>query len=134
MYRISCPWCGDREQWEFKAAGEGHIRRPTNPSALSDAEWADYVFMRKNPRGVHFERWVHAHGCRRWFHLARDTATDAILKAYGATEAPPQFGDNNPPALDVGYAEAAAVDAALIDSGAEDESQEQVRFQEGGLR
>ena len=27
------------------------------------------------------ERWYHAHGCRRWFTLSRDTATDAVLSA-----------------------------------------------------
>ena len=29
--------------------------------------------MRSNPKGVHFERWRHVHGCGRWFNLARDT-------------------------------------------------------------
>lgn len=128
MFRISCPWCGEREQSEFKAAGEGHIRRPEDPAALTDAQWADYVFMRKNPRGVHFERWVHVHGCRRWFHLARDTASDTTLKAYGATEAPPQFGDNHPPAAEV--AEAYPVEIAAND-GASDED---ALLREGGSR
>ena len=25
------------------------------------------LFMRKNIKGVQFERWNHAHGCRKWF-------------------------------------------------------------------
>ncbi len=25
------------------------------------------------------ERWYHVHGCRRWFHLVRDTATNELL-------------------------------------------------------
>ncbi|MEQ8966531.1 MAG: sarcosine oxidase subunit delta [Azospirillaceae bacterium] len=82
MFLIDCPWCGERDQSEFKCGGEAHIRRPAAPAALSDAEWADYVFFRTNPKGIHFERWAHVHGCRRWFNVARDTANDVILLVY----------------------------------------------------
>ncbi len=30
-------------------------------------EFEDYLFMRENPKGVHFERWRHAYGCGKWF-------------------------------------------------------------------
>lgn len=85
MFLIDCPYCGTRPQSEFTARGEAHIARPADPSAASDAEWTDYLFARSNPKGLHFERWVHSHGCRRWFNIARDTATDAILACYPAT-------------------------------------------------
>ena len=49
--------------------------RPLQPETLSDREWGDYLFMRKNPRGVHHEQWHHAHGCRRWFKAQRDTVS-----------------------------------------------------------
>jgi heterotetrameric sarcosine oxidase delta subunit len=45
--------------------------------------------MRKNPKGLHNERWFHAHGCRRWFHVVRSTVSHEILKVYGITEPPP---------------------------------------------
>ena len=48
---------------------------PDDPDALSDVEWADYLFMRDNPRGPFAERWFHTAGCRRWFNAIRDTAT-----------------------------------------------------------
>ncbi len=51
MFQIDCPWCGLREIQEFSCGGEGHIVRPKMPSSVSDDEWADYVFMRKTPRG-----------------------------------------------------------------------------------
>ena len=51
MLQIDCPWCGPRDESEFAYGGEAHIKRPANPDALSDAEWADYLFMRANPRG-----------------------------------------------------------------------------------
>ena len=48
MFLINCPFCGVREQSEFKAGGEAHIVRPKQPTELSDDEWAEYLFMRKN--------------------------------------------------------------------------------------
>ena len=73
MLLIPCPWCGERDETEFRCGGEAHIARPEQPAALSDDQWADYLFMRSNPKGVHFERWRHVHGCGRWFNVARDT-------------------------------------------------------------
>jgi heterotetrameric sarcosine oxidase delta subunit len=45
--------------------------------------------MRKNPKGVHFERWNHARGCRRWFNAARHTVTHEIIATYKMGEPPP---------------------------------------------
>ena len=47
MFLIHCPYCGEREQSEFKAGGEAHIVRPKQPTELSDDQWAEYLFMRK---------------------------------------------------------------------------------------
>ena len=94
MLIIPCPWCGPRAQTEFTCGGEGHIVRP-DPDTASDAEWGDYLFMRDNPKGVHLERWFHAHGCRKWFHVARSTVTHEVLKVYGITEPRPTLdGDD----------------------------------------
>ncbi|HJU23323.1 MAG TPA: sarcosine oxidase subunit delta [Casimicrobiaceae bacterium] len=89
MLLISCPWCGPREQSEFAYGGEGGIARPRDPEASSDAEWADYLFMRTNPRGRHVEQWMHADGCRRWFNVVRDTVTYRIERTYAPGDAPP---------------------------------------------
>jgi heterotetrameric sarcosine oxidase delta subunit len=90
MLMISCPWCGDREEHEFHCGGEAHIARPLETEHLSDAEWGDYVFMRQNPKGLHFERWEHSHGCRRWFNVARDTVTHEIKAIYRMGETRPE--------------------------------------------
>ena len=82
MLLIHCPWCGPRDEIEFSCGGEAHRARPSDPSTLGDAEWAEFLFMRSNPKGGHKERWVHTHGCRRWFNLERDTVTYRILKVY----------------------------------------------------
>jgi len=89
MLLIPCPWCGPRDEIEFKYGGEAHIVRPSDPAALTDAEWADYLFMRKNSRGLHLERWMHGAGCRRWFNVARDTATNRVVGSYRMGEKPP---------------------------------------------
>jgi heterotetrameric sarcosine oxidase delta subunit len=87
MLRIDCPWCSPRAELEFQWAGDAHVTRP-EPSA-SDAEWARYLFQRRNPKGVALERWRHTFGCRQWFNLARDTVSHEILAVYRLGEAPP---------------------------------------------
>jgi len=82
MLLIPCPHCGERAEVEFSYGGEAHIARPADPAALDDAAWGEYLFLRDNPKGVMAERWVHAHGCRRWFNLLRDTLTYEILGSY----------------------------------------------------
>ncbi len=85
MLRLHCPWCGPRPETEFHAGGEAHVRRP-DPAAASDAEWADTLFHRLNPRGRYAERWVHVHGCGRWFNAERDTVTDRFHRFYRLDE------------------------------------------------
>ena len=92
MLIITCPWCGPRDQTEFAYGGEAHIARPADPAALDDAQWADYLFLRSNPRGRHHEQWGHAFGCRRWFNVERDTVTYRIKCVYKPGEAPPEAG------------------------------------------
>ncbi len=87
MQQFPCPWCGPRADSEFQYTGDAGVLRPARTA--SDAEWAQYLFMRKNPKGVHFERWVHRLGCRRWFNMARHTVTHDILAVYKMGEAPP---------------------------------------------
>lgn len=79
MLLLSCPWCGERDESEFTCGGEANIGRPKTPDSLSDAEWGDYLFMRKNSKGPHWEMWVHAYGCRRWFNVERDTVSYTIV-------------------------------------------------------
>ncbi len=96
MLLINCPYCGEREQEEFSCGGEAHIERPKNPPELSDDQWADYLFLRQNIKGLQFERWNHSFGCRQWFNVARNTATDEILAVYNMGEKPPKLKSNDP--------------------------------------
>ena len=88
MMKIKCPYCGERDETEFSYGGEAHRARPEDPQSLDDAAWADFLFNRKNTKGLFRERWNHAHGCRRWFNLVRDTATHEIVGSYNMGEKP----------------------------------------------
>lgn len=89
MQLIPCPWCGPRDENEFRYGGQAHISYPADPAALSDEEWADFVFFRDNPKGPFAERWVHTAGCRRWFNAIRDTSTHRLLAVYRLDEPKP---------------------------------------------
>jgi heterotetrameric sarcosine oxidase delta subunit len=75
MLLIPCPWCGPRNETEFHYGGQAGIAYPDDPHALGDAEWAEYLFVRDNPKGWFTERWAHTAGCRRWFDIQRHTVT-----------------------------------------------------------
>jgi heterotetrameric sarcosine oxidase delta subunit len=86
---IVCPWCGPRDEVEFRYGGQAGLTYPPDPEALSDEEWADYLFMRDNPKGPFHERWFHTAGCRRWFSAARDTGSHRFIGTYAIGEEPP---------------------------------------------
>ena len=89
MLLIHCPRCGPRDEIEFRYGSQAHVAYPADPEALSNEEWADFLFMRDNPRGPFRERWYHVHGCRRWFNAVRDTVTDKFVMTYKAGEPKP---------------------------------------------
>ena len=92
MLLIHCPYCEQtRPEIEFRYGGEAHIARPADPFALSDAEWADYLYMRSNSKGLHIERWRHIHGCARFFNAVRSTTSDTILLTYKSGEPKPDL-------------------------------------------
>ena len=89
MLSIPCPWCGPRDELEFRYGGQAHVSYPPDADALSDEEWAEYLFMRDNPMGWWSERWFHTAGCRRWFNAVRNTATYEVRGTYRIGEPTP---------------------------------------------
>lgn len=90
MLLINCPYCEEeRSELEFRGAGEAHIARPENIAAISDEAFAEYFFLRDNPKGLILERWRHIHGCGRFFNAARDSVSDKIHFTYKAGEPRP---------------------------------------------
>ncbi|MGW8768050.1 sarcosine oxidase subunit delta family protein [Streptomyces sp. NPDC055815] len=96
MLLIPCPWCGPRDEAEFHYGGQAHVPYPEDPAALTDEEWARYLFFRDNPKGPFAERWSHAAGCRKWFNAVRDTATNEVLAVYRAGEPRPATAEPRP--------------------------------------
>lgn len=83
MLQIYCPYCDEiREEDEFHYAGEAHIVRPLEPEAVTDEEWGNYLFHRKNNKGLHQEMWSHSAGCRKFFNVVRNTVTYQIEEVY----------------------------------------------------
>lgn len=92
MLILDCPYCGIRaDETELSPGGEAHIKR-VGPEGADDTFEA-YLFGRKNPKGVHFERWRHAAGCGKWFLAARNTVTLEVYGTYKAqaTEPPKEL-------------------------------------------
>ena len=83
MLILTCPYCGIAcDETELSPGGEAHLKR-FGPGS-DDEAFEGYLFMRENPRGVHFGRWRHSYGCGKWFHAARDTVTMEVFATYPA--------------------------------------------------
>jgi len=92
MLLIRCPYCEmDRPELEFRYGGEAHVARAKDPAAVSDEDWAAFLYMRANPKGLHVERWRHASGCGRFFNAVRHTVSDRFLTTYKAGEPRPDL-------------------------------------------
>ncbi len=89
MLLIPCPWCGPRPEAEFRHAGAAHIARPSDAAQTSDEQWAEFLYLRDNPKGETAERWLHAFGCGRYFNCLRDTVSDTIRATYRPGEKRP---------------------------------------------
>lgn len=77
------------DETELMPGGEAHLRRH-GPEASAE-DFKSYLFDRKNPKGVHVERWVHSYGCGKWFHAVRCTRTLEVFGTYPAqTHRPPE--------------------------------------------
>ena len=86
MLRIPCPWCGERDEIEFRYRGDASAARP---DAHADMEaFVAYVYARDNPLGWHLEWWLHVGGCRQLLKVVRHTLTHEIGAVSGAHEQP----------------------------------------------
>ncbi|MBS0364838.1 MAG: sarcosine oxidase subunit delta [Proteobacteria bacterium] len=87
MLRIPCPWCGPRDESEFRYRGDASVVRPAAQAATAD--FIDYVYQRDNPRGWHCEWWLHTGGCRQLLRVERHTLTDEIRTVTAARDLTP---------------------------------------------
>lgn len=85
MLRIHCPWCGSRDETEFRYRGDATRARPA--ADAGPEVFAAYLYERDNPCGWHVEWWLHVFGCRRLLHVVRHTLTHEIRSVSDAAEA-----------------------------------------------
>ncbi len=76
MLRIECPWCGVRDETEFRYRGDASVPRPDSDASL--AECCTQTYLRENRRGWHLEWWLHMGGCRKLLKIVRHTDTHEI--------------------------------------------------------
>ena len=90
MLTLHCPYCDTQtDETELAPGGQAHLKR-FGPGS-GDDDFEGYLFLRDNPKGVHFERWRHSYGCGKWFLAARCTNTLEVFGTYSAqTTEPPQ--------------------------------------------
>lgn len=93
MLLITCPYCGPRPELEFRNMGEAHVARPAAPDAPSDEDWAGFLYLRANSRGLLAERWRHVHGCSRFFNAVRHTVTDSFVTTYRVGDPRPDLAE-----------------------------------------
>ena len=79
MLRITCPFCGKRDEREFIFGGPVGPDRP-DPNSVDDQTWVEYLTIVPNPLGPVQEFWWHARGCGEWVTIWRDTRTHDIVK------------------------------------------------------
>ena len=79
MQVFTCPFCGPRDEREFHFAGEAGALRPDTTGPVSDADWAEYVYMHRNDKGVAREVWMHL-TCQEMFVMHRDTVSMEVLE------------------------------------------------------
>lgn len=84
--RIFCPYCGERGNEEFSYLGDASPVRPDPAAANAAEKFADYVYLRDNPRGPLRELWYHAAGCHSWLVVTRDTFTHEISRVEFARD------------------------------------------------
>ena len=78
---IEHPLLGPREINEFVYVGDASLlNRPKWDSEDAVYKFYKYVYLRKNPAGIHKELWFHQQGDRSWLVVSRNTLTHEIVK------------------------------------------------------
>ena len=78
---IEHPLLGPRDIHEFVYVGDASLlKRPKWDSEDAEQIFYEYVYLRKNPAGIHQELWFHQQGDRSWLVVSRNTLTHEIIK------------------------------------------------------
>jgi sarcosine oxidase subunit delta len=76
MQLFPCPFCGPRDETEFRYGGEAGNVRPEGADVPA-SDWAGYLYMRANPKGRTREIWAHI-SCGEFFVMDRDSLSHVV--------------------------------------------------------
>jgi sarcosine oxidase subunit delta len=83
MKLMPCPINGPRNISEFICGGE--VKEMPHPVDASDHEWAEYLFIENNLKGIVREWWMHV-PTSYWFIAERNIATEEIITTYPSSQ------------------------------------------------
>lgn len=89
MRLMECPWCGFRDEVEFRFAGSFDPDAEPAVDGANAALALDPPVTTPRVRMLRHERWSHQAGCRRWFNVVRDVSAGEIMAIYPMGVAPP---------------------------------------------
>ena len=84
------------DETEYRYGGQAHVPYPEDPHALSDEEWARYLFYRRNPKGLFAERWVHSAGAASGSTCSATPSAIASRPSTGPVNPVPTCPDQTP--------------------------------------
>jgi sarcosine oxidase subunit delta len=78
MQLFPCPFCGPRDETEFRYFGEVGKVRPAGGRAVSSAKWSRYLYFQHNAKGRVAEIWCHQ-TCGELFLMERDNVSHVVF-------------------------------------------------------
>lgn len=78
MQRFECPFCGLRDETEFRFVTEAGVERPEPAETVTAAGWSEYLHSRRSLKGEAGEIWLHL-PCGEYFRMTRDTVTREVV-------------------------------------------------------
>lgn len=88
MQLFQCPFCGARDETEFRYMGETGKARPEGGRAAKEVDWTRYLYFQAGLKGAVREVWCHQ-TCGTYFVLERNNVTHAV----GSSQALAGAGD-----------------------------------------
>lgn len=80
MQLFRCPFCGTRDETEFRYFGEAGKTRPEGGRMVEEADWTRYLYFQANHKGVVREIWCHQ-TCGDICVLERNNVTHAVTQS-----------------------------------------------------
>ena len=80
MQLFPCPFCGTRDETEFRYVAETGKTRPPDDRTTAAADWAAYLYMQANHKGDTREVWCHL-TCGELFVMNRNNVSHVVAGA-----------------------------------------------------